>query len=303
MGGQRALWPSAHPRRRATGGAGWDEPGRAEALLVVAAAAAALSATGCAANRLDPNDRRPAVARDQRVEDRLGGLAQQRDRRHRRLHVEHRHRHRIAPRRGAGEQDQPAISDRYIVWIDEGRLRAKDLSSGPVFNVTNGPATQADPALCGSVVVWTDTANNSDVYAKDLAGGSQIAVATSSAVEAYPACDAGRVVYMYAPIGSRRTSASTTSPAARPGSSPTSPGTSGGPRSPETGSSGRPGRTSRTPPRASRSSARTSIRARTSWSRTVPKSDGAGDLGVGSGLGGPPRAAGARSGGVTSRAR
>ena len=55
--------------------------------------------------------------------------------------------------------------------------------------------------LCGSVVVWSDAANNSDVYAKDLAGGSQIAVATSSAVEAYPACDAGRVVYMYAPVG------------------------------------------------------------------------------------------------------
>ena len=102
---------------------------------------------------------------------------------------------------GAGEQDQPAISDRYIVWIDDGRLRAKDLSSGQVFSVTTGPATQTDPAVCGSVVVWSDTANNSDVYAKNLAGGSQIAVATSSAVEAYPACDAGRVVYSKAPIG------------------------------------------------------------------------------------------------------
>ena len=57
---------------------------------------------------------------------------------------------------------------------------------------------------------------------------------------------------------------------ARPGWSPTSPGTSGGPRSPETGSSGRPGRTSPTPRRASRSSAPTSTRARTSWSRTGP---------------------------------
>ncbi len=69
------------------------------------------------------------------------------------------------------------------------------------FSVTTGPATQTDPAVCGSVVVWSDTGNNSDVYAKDLAGGSEIAVATSEAVEAYPACDAGRVVYMYAPIG------------------------------------------------------------------------------------------------------
>src|SRR5262249_51133653 len=46
-----------------------------------------------------------------------------------------------------------------------------------------------------------DGSNNSDVYAKDLAGGPVIPVATSSAVEAYPACDAGRVVYMYNPGG------------------------------------------------------------------------------------------------------
>jgi beta propeller repeat protein len=102
---------------------------------------------------------------------------------------------------GPGEQDQPTISDRYIAWVDDGRLRAKDLASGNVFSVTTGPATQTDPALCGSVVVWSDTGNNSDVYAKDLAGGSVIAVATSEAVEAYAACDAGRVVYTYAPLG------------------------------------------------------------------------------------------------------
>jgi len=102
---------------------------------------------------------------------------------------------------GPGEQDQPAISNQYIVWIDEGRLRAKDLSSGAVFPVTNGTATKADPAVCGSVAVWIDTANNSDVYAKQLPDGPEIAVATSPAVEAYPACDAGRVVYMHAPIG------------------------------------------------------------------------------------------------------
>src|SRR6266540_4251261 len=90
---------------------------------------------------------------------------------------------------GSGEQDQPGVSDRYFVWIDDGKLRAKDRSSGNMFRVTSGPATQADPALCGSVVVWTDTSNNSDVYAKDLAGGATVPVATSAATEAYPACD------------------------------------------------------------------------------------------------------------------
>jgi beta propeller repeat protein len=106
---------------------------------------------------------------------------------------------------GAGEQDQPAVSNQYAVWIDAGRLKARDISGGPPFgppfSVTNGAATQTDPAVCGSVVVWSDTANNSDVYAKDLAGGSTIPVATSPAIEAYPACDAGRVVYSHAPLG------------------------------------------------------------------------------------------------------
>ena len=103
---------------------------------------------------------------------------------------------------GRGDQEQPAVSGRYVVWLDAGKLRAFDRTSGAVFNVTSGPATQTDPALCGSVVTWTDSRGSSpDVYARDLAGGAELAVAASSTVEAYPACDAGRIVYMYAPTG------------------------------------------------------------------------------------------------------
>ena len=147
---------------------------------------------------------------------------------------------------------------------------AKDLSSGQVFSVTNGPATQVDPALCGSVVVWSDTANNSDVYAKHLAGGSDDPVATSAAVEAYPACDAGRVVYMYAPLGqsadirlydiaSGQTRVVSNQPwnEWRPAISGNRVVWQAWPNQPDT-------------TRASRSSARTSIRARTSWSQTGP---------------------------------
>jgi Tol biopolymer transport system component len=80
--------------------------------------------------------------------------------------------------------------------------RALPLSgTSPPFPVVNGPATQADPAVCGSVVVWSDTHNNSDIYAKQLPSGPEIQVATSQAVEAYPACDAGRVVYSSSPLG------------------------------------------------------------------------------------------------------
>ncbi len=103
---------------------------------------------------------------------------------------------------GKGDQGQPAVSDRYVAWIDRGRLRATDRASGTTFYVTAGGTTQTDPALCGSVVTWTDLRGSTpDVYARDLAGGAEIAVASSPAVDAYPACDGGRVVYMHAPEG------------------------------------------------------------------------------------------------------
>lgn len=174
-------------------------------LLIVAAAAVALAAAGCSANlptRLVPSDydqTSPAthgltvVWEDSRNEATQGTDVFMYD-------IYSATEKLVAG--GNGDQAQPAVSDRYIVWIDGGRLRATDRASGAVFNVTPGAATQTDPVLCGSVVVWTDSRNGTpDVYARDLAGGPEIAVAASSAVEAYPACDGGRVVYMRAPTG------------------------------------------------------------------------------------------------------
>lgn len=102
---------------------------------------------------------------------------------------------------GNGDQTEPAISDSQIVWLSGGRLKAKNRSSGSVSNVAGSP-TQSNPALCGSVVTWSDSRNaTTDVYARNLAGGQEIAVATTGAEEAYPACDNGRIVYMHAPTG------------------------------------------------------------------------------------------------------
>ena len=171
------------------------------ALLVVAAVAAVLSATGCAAERLDPNDSAqlsPAFNGDDVVwEDSRNDESTGTDLYRWNVSTATESPVVVKP----GEQDQPAISDQYVVWIDQDRLMAKPLSGGSSFNVVNGAATQTDPYVCGSLVVWSDTGNNSDVYAKQLPSGPVIPVATSGAVEAYPACDGGRVVYMYAPLG------------------------------------------------------------------------------------------------------
>jgi beta propeller repeat protein len=181
-------------------------------LLVVAAAAAVGSATGCAAERLDPNasdQLSPSFNGDAVVwEDSRNDLQppDPTDGTDVYMYSVSAGGSDIKVAGGSGEQDQPAISDQYVVWIDEGRLMARALPlspTNPAFPVTNGSPTQTDPYICGSLVVWSDTGNNSDVKAKQLPNGQEIQVATSSAVEAYPACDGGRVVYMYAPLGAQ----------------------------------------------------------------------------------------------------
>src|SRR5262245_61377303 len=146
------------------------------ALLVVTAAAAALSATGCAANRLDANDATqlsPAISgstvvwQDDRNDPPDGFDVYSWD-------TSTAAESFLAG--GPGDQSEPAVSDRYFVWSDDGRLKAEYRSTGLVTSVTNGPADQGDPALCGSLLVWSDGSNNSDVYAKDLAGGPVIPV-------------------------------------------------------------------------------------------------------------------------------
>jgi beta propeller repeat protein len=172
-----------------------------KAMLVVTAAAAALGGTGCASQAIDPNidaQLSPAYnGNDIAWEDSRNEQTDGTD-----VYWYTADTGTVSKLAGGqGDQDQPAISDQYVAWIDQGKLMAKALPNGQPFAVNNGSPTSTDPALCGSLIVWTDTGGNSDVYAEQLPGGQPIRVATSSATEAYPACDAGRVVYMYAPAG------------------------------------------------------------------------------------------------------
>jgi TolB protein len=97
---------------------------------------------------------------------------------------------------GNGDQSQPAVSSQYVVWVDDGAIRARLRTGGNAVNVAMGD-NKFDPAVCGSLVVWTDMRNgNPDIYGRDLAGGQEFPIATSPATEAYPDCDSSRVVYM-----------------------------------------------------------------------------------------------------------
>jgi beta propeller repeat protein len=97
---------------------------------------------------------------------------------------------------GHGDQEQPAVSSQYIVWVDNGSIRARPRTGGNTVNVATGN-DKFDPTVCGSLVVWTDMRNgNPDIFGRDLAGGQEFPVAASPATEAYPDCDGSRVVYM-----------------------------------------------------------------------------------------------------------
>jgi beta propeller repeat protein len=99
---------------------------------------------------------------------------------------------------GPGDQVQPAVSDQYIVWVDnDTAIRARPRGGGNVINVATGSGDRFDPVVCGSLVVWTDMRNgNPDIFGRDLAGGQEFPIAATPATEAYPACDGSRVVYM-----------------------------------------------------------------------------------------------------------
>jgi beta propeller repeat protein len=98
---------------------------------------------------------------------------------------------------GNGDQSQPAVSDQFIVWVDNGAIRAKARAGGGVINVATGNGDKFDPAVCGNFVVWTDMRNgNPDIYGRDLAGGQELPITSTPAAEAYPDCDGNRVVYM-----------------------------------------------------------------------------------------------------------
>jgi TolB protein len=98
---------------------------------------------------------------------------------------------------GPGDQVQPAVSDQFIVWVDNSAIRARPRSGGNVINVATGNGDKFDPAVCGSLVVWTDMRNgNADIFGRNLAGGQEFPIAASPATEAYPDCDGNRVVYM-----------------------------------------------------------------------------------------------------------
>src|SRR6266498_238360 len=82
---------------------------------------------------------------------------------------------------GNGDQGQPAVSDRYIVWVDNSAIRARPCSGGNVINFATGNGDKLDPAVCGSLVVWQAWQTTGiDILGVDLSTGTPFTVTNDS---------------------------------------------------------------------------------------------------------------------------
>ncbi len=96
-----------------------------------------------------------------------------------------------------------AASADYLVWtesaaqppFDKDTLFARDLRTGQVITMTDAPSVQNEPAIAGSLVVWSSDpcCGLHDILGKDLATGRTFDVAIGPADQTEPAI-AGRTV-------------------------------------------------------------------------------------------------------------
>jgi beta propeller repeat protein len=81
-------------------------------------------------------------------------------------------------------QNQPAISGRYLVWQDwssgNADIALADLNSGKAVLICKDLGDQKKPAISGGFVVWEDWRNgNADVYLYDIAEGAEYQLTTN----------------------------------------------------------------------------------------------------------------------------
>jgi beta propeller repeat protein len=94
------------------------------------------------------------------------------------------------------------ICGNIVVWEGGGNIYAADISDLAhikVVTVCDHPARQADPAISGRLVVWTDERNDrGDIYAADLSDWERIRefdVAKAPGIQRHPAVDGSLIVY------------------------------------------------------------------------------------------------------------
>ncbi len=97
-------------------------------------------------------------------------------------------------------QDQPAISGRYVVWQDwstgNADIALADLNSGQIKLICKDLGDQKKPAVSGNYAIWEDWRNgNADIYMYDIAAGKEYQLTSEKSDQKNPRISGNLVVW------------------------------------------------------------------------------------------------------------
>jgi hypothetical protein len=91
----------------------------------------------------------------------------------------------IAVTSGDRMATDPAVSDRWVVWVEQQGVWARDLGGGAAFRVSSPTAAASLPDVSGSIAVWTEVQpgrTDGDVFGMDLSTGARFPIAAEVGV-------------------------------------------------------------------------------------------------------------------------
>jgi hypothetical protein len=104
----------------------------------------------------------------------------------------------IAVSSGERMATDPAVSDRWAVWMEQGGVWARDLQGGGApFRVSSPTATASLPDVSGSIAVWGEVQpgrTDGDVYGMDLLTGARFPIAADVGLAQGTPTISGRLV-------------------------------------------------------------------------------------------------------------
>jgi beta propeller repeat protein len=104
----------------------------------------------------------------------------------------------------SGDQLNPAISGKYVVWQDNRNgssnidIYGKDIDTDTEFVICNASGNQINPAISGDIVVWEDYRSGSSVphiYGYRISTQTEFAICTQTSYQKSPAIDGNFVVW------------------------------------------------------------------------------------------------------------
>lgn len=97
---------------------------------------------------------------------------------------------------GAGTQTNPRVSGDRVVYVQSGEIYCIDLRTNAVTRITNDAVSDGVPDIDGTLIAWQRLGSGSDVWTRDLAGGSNAAAVATGIDEGMPRVSGKLVAYV-----------------------------------------------------------------------------------------------------------